>query len=668
MHTKWITAVLSTAFIFLFSGCGKGFDSANFASSGPASSEPDYKGTPFTFSDPIQVKILSQFKYRSLVFTASGGSANGLYGIGSPLPIPFAEFHILDSSGNQIQQGETDTNGIANFKIPKVAGSYTLQVFTRAYNQFLKISVLEDTYTNQPYFISKIFTVTAADIAAGTKDLSSTPSESLTAEADESIAPKIQGAAFNIMFDILLANEYIRRQIDKNVTDAGGVPSNDPTKWWVADKVTVYWKAGFNPRTYFSNDGAMLSFYGTGTNKLYILGGNNGDVQSADTDHFDDSVILHEYGHFLEDNYGTTASPGGSHNGNFVIDPRLSWSEGWANYFQSAVLSGAYNFGNNQNESLIPAGDRYHYYIDTVGYKATSNDTRGQIGIAFDLGANGQATSLDNVSADTTGTGTFREVSVARTLYKSTRATTEQYVTGKYGGGIAFKDIWTTFSGESAALAKDRSNPVAASLRNSGTYPLPNAALFNYLLNINVTARVGAPDAKWQNILTEEKQKKTTEDYAFYVDATGSTCSFNFNYVGAENNFAGVPRSNPNTNNDFLLYYHDGSQSETLDLAYTNANSTKLDLDLIIYPRDYVYFEDYYAAAGVTSQYIVKQSRRVASLDNGAESVSMAGLASGWYLINVKVNAYNKLSYQVDTGDATYTIKRNGVTLCGKER
>ncbi len=241
------------------------------------------------------------------------------------------------------------------------------------------------------------------------------------------ILQKLRAVLFNIMFDILIANEYVRRNIGKN-GDTAGVPSANPNKWWVADKVTVYWKAGFNPYTYFGAS-SPLSFYVPGERKLYILGGSNGDVRRSDTDHFDDSVILHEYGHFLEDTYGHSESPGGSHNGNFIIDARLAWSEGWANFFQSAVLTGADAFDNSALESRLPTDKRYQYYVDTYGYKGSGN---AGVAIAFNLGTEGtNAGGYDDVTGDLPGTGTFREVSISRTLYKSTRNTSSDYATGK---------------------------------------------------------------------------------------------------------------------------------------------------------------------------------------------------------------------------------------------
>ncbi|QDK36244.1 hypothetical protein [Bdellovibrio sp. NC01] len=656
-------AALFAAFTFILSGCGNNLVPADFASSGPASSEEEYKVAATPVSDPLAVQMAAKFLYRPLIFNSAspyalGSGLRGVVPANSAIAIPFAEFRVFNSSGAQVQQGETDTNGYANFNLPKTAGTYTLKVYSRALNSYVRVSVLEDTYANAPYSISKDFTVSASDITTGTLDLRSTP---VYAEADENISAKIEGGAFNIMFDVLLANEYIRREIGKD-TLVSGSPSPLESEWWVADKVTVYWKKGFNPRTYFSNDGAALSFYGVGTGKLYILGGLNGDVKASDTDHFDDSVILHEYAHFLEDRYGNTGSPGGSHNGNFIIDPRLAWSEGWANYFQAAVLTGAANVGS---EDHLPADARDRFYLDTVGYNTNSSDTTGSISIAFNLTAlPSDSSTVDNPSADAEDTGIFRELSISRTLYKSTRATTEAYGTSKYGGGISFKNIWKTFSGEDKVGGTTRSMPASSSLRKSSTYPIANMGLFNYLLNINV----GSPDAKWTSILTEERQKKVTTEYAAYIDtvATG-VCSWGFTHAATEQSFASIPRSNQQNNNDFFLYYHNASTSENLVLDYARAGAVDLDLDLIVYPQDYLYFEDYYRGKISTTDYIAKESRRIASLDSSTESVSMAGLASGWYVINVKVNAYNKTSANLN-GTATYTLKKDGITLCAKER
>ena len=622
----WLALTLS------ISGCGGTFGAANSSSSAlTATAEPAYAGSPTTYTDPITVTISAKFLYRKLDFTP-GSSGNGLGGVSSnseALPIPFAEFHIYDSSGKRVQQGETTTRGLAVFQLPKNTGAYTFKVFSRALNYYLKVSVLEDIYSNLPYSVAQSFTLTSGDIYAGTKDLSGAP---VYAQANEAVSAKIEGAAFNIYYQTLIANEYVRRNIGKN-GDTPGVPTTDTNKWWVADKVTIYWKAGFNPYTYF-NSTAPLSFYAPGERKLYILGGVNGDVKSSDTDHFDDSIILHEYAHFLEDSYGSSASPGGSHNGDSVIDPRLAWSEGWANYFQSAVLTGADAYEQSGMENRIPSNKRYHYYVDTYGYKG--GGTYG-IGIAFNLAGIGtDLAEPDSVGTDSiSNTGIFREVSISRTLYKSTRGPASNYAIGKSGGGVSFTNIWKSFAGEDTSGATS-SNPVPYSLRRSSAFPLANAGLFNWLLSQN-----GAGSSQWNSILTEEHQSTTTQDYGFLL--TSGSCTYTFSrgiaeqYIGSST----VPRSHQQINNDFYLYYHNGDSS-TLSLSYSGA----LNLDLILYYQDYVYFEDTYWYAGQSSSYIAKQSR---SATGTSESISLAGLPAGFYVLNVKINAYNKTNSQLNS-------------------
>ena len=74
-----------------------------------------------------------------------------------------------------------------------------------------------------------------------------------------------------------------------------------------------------------SQDG---TYYGGGT--VHLLGA------ASDDDGYDDTVIMHEIGHFVEDTIGRSDSPGGGHNG-APTDPRLAWSEGYATYWAQSV-------------------------------------------------------------------------------------------------------------------------------------------------------------------------------------------------------------------------------------------------------------------------------------------------------------------------------------------
>jgi hypothetical protein len=60
-----------------------------------------------------------------------------------------------------------------------------------------------------------------------------------------------------------------------------------------------------------------------------------------DPDEFDDSVLLHELGHYMLSVFSLDHSPGGEHiitcGSNQNLDPRLAYSEGWANAFAQIV-------------------------------------------------------------------------------------------------------------------------------------------------------------------------------------------------------------------------------------------------------------------------------------------------------------------------------------------
>ncbi|MGB5622088.1 MAG: hypothetical protein WBN65_06310, partial [Gammaproteobacteria bacterium] len=74
-------------------------------------------------------------------------------------------------------------------------------------------------------------------------------------------------------------------------------------------------------------------FYGAGLQEIFVLA-----EVDVDTDEYDQHVIVHEWGHYLEDRLGRTDSPGGSHTISAILDPRLAFSEGWANAFSAMVL------------------------------------------------------------------------------------------------------------------------------------------------------------------------------------------------------------------------------------------------------------------------------------------------------------------------------------------
>lgn len=131
------------------------------------------------------------------------------------------------------------------------------------------------------------------------------------------------GGAFNSLDVFSRADELIRSGGPCNT--ASNPAAVSPTSPCIPPLLTAYWEPGNSNGTFYDNS----------QNAIFILGGGTAD---GDTDEYDDSVIAHEYGHFIMAYFSHDNSPGGVH----VItdnaeDIRLAYSEGWGNFFSSAV-------------------------------------------------------------------------------------------------------------------------------------------------------------------------------------------------------------------------------------------------------------------------------------------------------------------------------------------
>ncbi len=66
---------------------------------------------------------------------------------------------------------------------------------------------------------------------------------------------------------------------------------------------------------------------------LFLLGDAN-----VDTEEFDDHVVVHEWGHYFEDNFSRSDSIGGPHALGQSLDARLAFGEGWATALAAMAL------------------------------------------------------------------------------------------------------------------------------------------------------------------------------------------------------------------------------------------------------------------------------------------------------------------------------------------
>jgi hypothetical protein len=88
---------------------------------------------------------------------------------------------------------------------------------------------------------------------------------------------------------------------------------------------------------------------------------------NSNPDEWDDGVIIHEWTHQADDNYGCDDNPGGEHSSrDNNQDLELAFAEGFANYYQSAVRSAVGRpDGNFYLDGLGPGGRMGGYDLET---------------------------------------------------------------------------------------------------------------------------------------------------------------------------------------------------------------------------------------------------------------------------------------------------------------
>lgn len=542
----------------------------------------------------------------SATYTARKITSTGLGGADGNKPIQGAEVHIYDSQGQRIQCGQTNSSGNFSLNISNQSGSYSVRIFSRADNANYKARVLNSPTGNQPYTIQTGFNLNG----------SGNPVSGLTLHAPHN--GDLQGGAFNILDQVRLVNEKLR-------ADTGGCVSCQ--SFTVAPSVPIFWSPGLSPAAYFNQPGSGVSFFlsqssGSMQRGIYILGGIKGDVNCTDTDHFDNAIIIHEYAHYLENVYSASDSPGGSHNGNMIIDPRLAWSEGWANFFQ-AYIQGVGHYQDTVGNTDCPSGTRLGVSLNLTATAATANH---QDRMPQNYAPYINSPYHFNYTIQS-GEGIFREVSVSRLLHKIMRSSSPDD-----GLDLGFDEIWHIFSSSSAL-----GSPFVK-FRNAGLYN----SLFRSYLDTNGYSEVASLDTA----IADEYQVSNRTQYATPVTRTpGGTCNMNMSPV---NRVGDGSDRYPHWQNSADLYEFEYNASSASTITLVNNGGE--DLDLYLYRPAHVL---------LSSQGLVAASENYGA---GNETINFSGQAYGKYLIvvlaytNEKNPPYSTTNYYLTNG--------SGVRLC----
>ena len=293
-------------------------------------------------------------------------------------PTRHATVQVVNSDGRVLAEATVGETG--DYALAAAGGSH----------ESMRLRVLAQTRTGAPVEIKDF----AGNVVSVSKAF--TP-DALPARLDLAVPGEIAGA-FNMLDVYTAAGEFVHEH-------HGEFPP----------LLSVYWQPGSTP------PGGTTYHCRSCNGGIYVLGGvSTPEGITGDTDHFDDDVLLHEYGHFLEHAFGVLHSPGGMHTLlDNTQDLRLAWSEGFSSFMAGAIKAW---LGERRHPTLSSEGLPYSGYVDTA------NGTTGPGGgLHYDF--NTVPVWLDSVIRYASN-----ETAVAKALWNLHAADT------------GMKDIWEVFA------------------------------------------------------------------------------------------------------------------------------------------------------------------------------------------------------------------------------
>lgn len=619
--------------------------------------------------------------------------------LADPLPIRYAEIAVYNSKNQLVQCGITDStgnlkgiDGVADLTIPATADYYSVRVLARMNINLLApiafpakplflahVAVKQDIYTNEVHYIKTSVYSNGVDAVTNAK---------LVAYARQTDSMKVEAGAFNILNTIFTSYQYI--QSNTSAVDTTCLSS----------KLNVYWKLGFNPNQYLepNTDPSTLpngSFYLPSESNLYITGGRLGDISIDVTNHFDDYVIAHELGHHIENTCGQILNPGGPHYILTRVDPRLAWSEGWANFFAAQVMYDSTSIASINPEigpKLTAAGlpSKWTYLFSSKGFSDSVQNIGNGTGFMFDLKKPGnnpdtwqilpfQGMAYDKVDPPRyPGEGHFREGAITRGLFK---------LANNCGGScttstpITFTNFWMSMDkitgiGQAIYTFKSSHN----FLERIKTLVTPATWAANYAA-FNQYATSEALHLFSDGIYTSGGISRWIPYGTYLTNQTAGACSTGQMYIEPRSDDPVLTGTNSDQRYSNHYYTIDLNTLSGLDeinvtFAKQNVNGTSTEFDILLLQEGYYFNGDYnctsYASDGqcavtvptrTTTTDVVRSDRRAGALTTKTIKTLQALDKSKKYLLNIRAYTANRTIAIVT--DYSYNItNQSGLNLC----
>jgi len=283
-----------TNLIFILPQIDPGFVSCKLRSGGMESPSSS-RILVMDAGNTLTVRLPGQALYQKLEVTDNGLDTEHT----TMKPIRNALIEVVDvSSQRVISQSESESNGDFLVPVPPDATNLVIRAVSRLSSLDLKVE--DNTNGNRFYYIySPVIDMREPHAKVPVVDRSRT------------------SGAFNILEQIQRANDFVH--------------AADPQ--FGAFPFTIFWSERNQKKSGSIKDGLVgTTFFSLPSGTAYVLGDRN-----TDSDEYDDSVLIHEYAHMLAAKFSRDDSIGGEHRLGDNLDPRVAWSEGWANFFSCAV-------------------------------------------------------------------------------------------------------------------------------------------------------------------------------------------------------------------------------------------------------------------------------------------------------------------------------------------
>ena len=241
-------------------------------------------------------------------------------------PIRGATLQLVDSSNAELATTVSGEDG--SYSFPGVDSNRDLRIRVRAelkktgspsWDVEVRDNVVDPDDANPPLLSDRPLYAIVSDFNTGNADLI----RNLTARTgwDGSSYSETRAAAPFAILDTIYSAMQLVLSVDP---DAAFAPLD---AFWSINNTS------FGTSIDVDSGELTTSFYSRDTDSLFLLGD-----ASVDTEEFDDHVIVHEWGHYFEDNFSRTDSVGGPHGIGDLLDSRLAFGEGWASALAGIAL------------------------------------------------------------------------------------------------------------------------------------------------------------------------------------------------------------------------------------------------------------------------------------------------------------------------------------------